>query len=460
MYFCPGEEHPIPRSVHLARLASFFPKCRDCPLRCDTGALGGQTVKKLQQTESRVARSSLMTGNGARGVHLNEMDRRWAAAAAAAFASILWEQAPLIASPRAGTGVESLERVARIPLRPSLVLGFDERPSSPDLVRGILSALRRTGCQIIDLGMVTRPQFALAAHHLETSGGLFVTGSGHPPAWTGIDFVARDAQPVSRFEISLEQAGHAESIQGDDSVWALRRGIPTLDMIEERMQRAPIRHTRHAGSTRSFRIQRIYESHLDKHFHALRPLRVVVGCVSGLMQGVLERLFATLPCELQLVQLPRRERDLQNSRDQDVQRVAVAVRNSLAHLGFIIDEDGQTCALLDESGRIVEHERLLKSLVRVVVEESPDRPVIVPDRIREATRETLQAHATQLIETARHSMSAFASLMRRHDGCYALDPAGRHWFRDDFPTCDAVLTLARILNLLSRRDLPLSQVCS
>ena len=36
-YVCPGETHAISHSIHLARLSSFYSKCRECPHRNDLG---------------------------------------------------------------------------------------------------------------------------------------------------------------------------------------------------------------------------------------------------------------------------------------------------------------------------------------------------------------------------------------------------------------------------------------
>ncbi|HUG91582.1 MAG TPA: hypothetical protein VML55_12140, partial [Planctomycetaceae bacterium] len=76
LYICPGDTHPISRSVHLSRLAAFYPKCRDCALRHETGQLPQQTLVRIHSTERRVQRKSLLTAEGLRGVYLNEIDRR------------------------------------------------------------------------------------------------------------------------------------------------------------------------------------------------------------------------------------------------------------------------------------------------------------------------------------------------------------------------------------------------
>ena len=95
-YICPGETHPISHSVHLARLAAFYPGCRDCPFRVETGQLARQTVERLQSTAKRIERKSLLTSDGVRGRYVNELNRKKAEQFCGALAGMLWRQSPLI----------------------------------------------------------------------------------------------------------------------------------------------------------------------------------------------------------------------------------------------------------------------------------------------------------------------------------------------------------------------------
>ncbi|MGH7128085.1 MAG: hypothetical protein ACREIV_05925, partial [Planctomycetaceae bacterium] len=315
-YVCPGERHPISRPVHLARLAAFYPACRDCPCRGDTGGLPPQTVRRLQSTERRVERASLFTAEGVRGVYLNELNRRKAADLAAAFAALLWESAfetqrvrkihnrqgltdPDAAADAAAGLPPALAhafnsdwtRRARRARVAAVVAGHDERPSSPDLMAGVVASLGRMGCEVIDIGLCTKPCFWFAVDHLQAAAGVFVTGSGCDASWTGLDFALRGGTPLSRgverreerFELREDPKAHRPRPMG-----SLVSDLPSL---EERLRRPVNRPTRHGGVRRSFCAAVPYEAALWKHFHALRPLVVCLGCPVPLIRRTLERLF-------------------------------------------------------------------------------------------------------------------------------------------------------------------------
>lgn len=440
LYFCPGERHPISRAVHLSRLAAFYPKCRECPLRNDTGQLSRQTIARLQKTEHRVRRSSLMSEEGLRGVYLNEVTRQTAGQAATALAGMLWERSPLVA--RGVAGERRSETPGQSRLRPTVVAGYDERPSSPDLFTGVTLALRRMGCQVIDIGLTTHPQFRFAIDHLQATAGILVTGAGWASSWTGLDFVGPQVTPLSRID-----APHAHP------------SLLTLNELERRMQLPASRFTRQSGPQRAFQVHVPYEAGLWKHFHALRPLSVCVGTPGRLIANTLRRLFERLPCHLRLLELPDRQRDLGESADADLQRLSAAVRQSHSHLGLIIDHDGQQTAFVDERGQPVGPGVISRLILQRECCETPQVTVVLDALTDAALQATARQGAARRVDGGNRQATVYAAMLE-HNAQLGCGGTHRIWLRDTFVTCDAVLTLARILSVLSRSDAAFSEVAA
>ena len=307
-YVCPGERHPITRSVHWGRLASFYEKCRDCPHRDDTGLLPHSVLKTWNATPHAARQSLEFTVNGVRGRYLNDFDRQRAFAWTTALAAWLWDQRPLI-SGRAIRG-------------PTVVVGFDERPSSTDLAVGVVTALRQMGCRAIDIGLATKPVWRFAAKELAADAGVFVTGAGCEPSWTGLDFAAANGQPFEH-----------------------------VSQIAVRLDPLPSRPTRAAGSVESRAIFSAYESRLPDWFHALRPLTVVVATPLAILHDLLPRLFAGLPCRLTCQPWPRQRTTL--SLPHGLERLSRLIAEQTADLGLLIDEDGDSCTVFDECGTAI-----------------------------------------------------------------------------------------------------------
>jgi phosphomannomutase len=462
-YRCPGESHSISRAVHLSRLAAFFPACRECQHRTDTGELPPQTVERIQQVERRTVRRSVFHPDGIRGVFLNELTPAISGKIAAALARNIWDQTPLAGKARSSRSSGSPVQPART--GPTIVVGYDERPASPSILAAVIDALRMMSCQVVDVGLVSRPCFCFAVDHLQASGGVFVTGSNYSAAWTGLDLFSTGAIPLS------VGAG--------------------LEKIEERFNAGVSRPTRRASYQRSFQAVVPYEAGLLKHFHALRPLKIVVAARPRPVRKTLRRLFKKLPC--QLIEIETTEAAHTPLRPEVLsQRVQARIRKRDAHFGVLIHDDGCRTEFFDEQSRRVPQSSLCRLLARVVsahtgrdssdwfadtsatrttAKDQPGTLSVVPESradvvldstiaesILSAAVSTSSATLDSTAAFNRHtqicdsSNGAVAQAMKATNAIFGSSSNDRYWFREAHPACDAVLTLARVLEVLSLTD--------
>lgn len=454
LYFCPGEEHPISRSIHIARLAAFYPKCAQCALRNDTGQLRQQTARHHEQARKRSRAERLFGRDGIRGVHRNQLTRKKASEIAAAFAGVLWEQSPLKGL-QSGTQRPAAVPGVRGPARPTVAVGYDERPSSPDLFVGVVAGLRRMGCQVVELGLVTRPQLWFACQHLETAGAVHVTGCGHDPAVTGIDLVARDAIPVSQLDRSIGES--SVDLVDRQIPWTLTSGRPSLERIELRLEQPIPRFTRHCGIQRSFRIRIPYEASLLKHFQKVRGLRLVVGTSSRLMRECWSGLLERSGAELSWIELPTRARRLEAG-DVDVDRVGREVVAQKASAGIVLADDGQQLRVLDEFGELVTQEALTLLAATRAVQDHSERPIILSSQTRTFVMEWLRRAGGDVRTVGEQSLGAVSDAMRTHSAGFANVGDHRYWHLDSYPNCDATILLGRLLGVLDQAAEPLSRI--
>ena len=442
-YVCPGETHAISRAVHLSRLAAFYPRCRECPHRQETGQLPQPQFELDESSQSRESGRSLFTLEGVRGVYLNELTRHKAGELSAAFASLLWESLPL-----AGRS-DLRDANSKRPIRrsgPVVVVGFDERPSSPDIVTGVAAALRRMSCQVVDIGQTSMPCFRFAVAHMQAAGGILISGHGCEPSWTGLDFVVKHGRPVSVSGRRVENR--------DDKIAA--QAI-SLEDIDHRCQQGAVRPLRQGGSQRVFQASVPYLAGLLKRFHALRPLKVAIGCPVQFVRRTLDKLFETLPVTLDWIEIPQRRRDVLNEDNPDVRRVCEAVVAQAADFGLLIDDDGANVAVVDELGRLLAPGDLLCLLAEALSAEQADGAIVIDNAARDLLQPRIAAENLRCW-LGGWTQSDLWQAMRHEAATCGGGATGRVWLRDAVPTCDAILTLAQLLQALSRDDAPLSQV--
>ncbi len=310
-YCCPGQQHPISRAVHLGRLAAFYPACRQCPHRDDTGTLSPRQVEQFEEVQASHRPRSLFHDEGAGGVYLNDLSPAAARNIAAAFGHLFSDpQSPIPNS-------------SAIP-NPSILLAGDGRAITAEVSAAASEGLRASSCNVVDVGPATAACLAFAVHHLSAAGGLLVGNPSEKPHVVGLQFWAAGPKPLSA-------GGSLEPV-----IQFYHSGI------------SPAR--RH-GALRRFQADGPYLAAVAKCYHALRPLRVVIDSASGPLVAYLRKLTATVACQV----IPSRvaPRDLPEQ-----------VRTDAAHFAACVDGDGETCRVLDERGQPVPAERLLLLLAK------------------------------------------------------------------------------------------------
>lgn len=436
-YTCPGEMYSIPRSIHLARLAAFYPKCRDCEHRLETKMFMPRAEEHFQTVQRRATRPSLLTDECVRGVYLNELDRNRALSWGEAVAAYLWDEQPMVVRHDPDAAVQlalndSTSKSASGKRGPTVIVGFDERPSSPDIATGVVLGLRRMGCSVIDLGQTAAPVVAYHVQSLVAAAGLFVTGAGRDPSWTGFDLTASCGRPFP---------------------------ATGLAKLEDYVNQGVSRQTRQIGRHQPLQGLSEYESSLESHFHALRPLRIVCGTATRLMPRVMERAFSRLPCELTHIALPVRRRNLFDIRDADLQKVGRAVVDGQRHLGLVIDEDGRHLVFVTDRGRLVSPREIARLLIEYAQRDHRNARFAVATSWLADVRNWLAGRDATAVDGGESAEQLVGTLVERQ-AILGLSADGRIWFGHDQPVCDAIVTLAKVLQALSLSDQPMSEVIS
>lgn len=405
-YVCPGEGYAILHAVHVARMASGFSKCRECRLG---DAVSERTNEGADAPRSPLRR--LFKTDGVRGVYRNELDHATAERLAKALATTLWEDAGA-APPAAGFPV---------------VVGYDDRPWSLPLAVTIAAALRRSGCETIEIGLATGPAFRFAVAHLEAAAGVLATGAGGGPAVAGLDFVHASGRPLS-----------------------LGGG---LDRLANLAEAAPGRMTRRGGGRREFDASIPYEAGLRRHFRAFAPVTGVVGSPSPLFLGRLERLAVEWPATLRLVPLPRRS-DVIADDPAGLSRLCESVRESDSDFGLWVDDDGTACRAVDETGRAVPVADFAGLLLHDALTDRPGGAVALDWPLAERLAGT---SIRGEVLRGNGSAEAMSHSMRDHAPVAGADSAGRFWLTGPPTASDAVVTLARLMRVLGTSGEPLSR---
>jgi phosphomannomutase len=431
-YCCPGQRAPISRAVHLGRLTRYYPGCRSCPQRHDTGTLSSGRVKRLDQPRPRVTPAMLFSDEAVQGTYLNDLDPATAGAMGRALGVYLTRQLAPPGGPSGGP--------------PLIVIAGDGRSLAPEMVAAAGDGLRWSGAKVIDIGSSTAPCLAFSIRHLRALGGILVGNHPGRVQTAGLKFWT--TEPCSK------------AADGP------------LEAIARIFQEMPARPQRTSGLLTRYRADVTYLGQMSHLYHALRPLRFVLDTNSPPPADYVRRLIGPTACEF----VPRRTRP---------DRLGEQVGAEEVHFGLRIDQDGERCLAFDERGRQVENERMLLLLVRYLLKDPAGRAIVLEDETSPETARRFDSLGLKIVrgDSRRAEMHR---LLRQSQAALGGGPSGRFWYRlaqtpagdgpDHYTSAmipnvavrpepcephyapDALLTLSHLLGLLSQSDRPLSSI--
>lgn len=320
-------------------------------------------------------------------------------------------------------------------LKPKRVaVGRDMRESSPAVADALIRGLTRGGVEVTRVGLVSTPMLYYAAAAGGYDGGIQVTASHNPAAYTGFKMTREKAIPLSGDE-------------GIDEIRALVEGGPLPD--------APA-----AGRVLDRDMRDDYVKHVLSFAEGIRPMTVAVDAANGMGGLEVELVFPHLPVKLEALYLdldgnfPNHEPN--PLREENLTDLIAKVRETKAAVGIGFDGDADRACFVDENGRTITND-LVTALLAVEI--LPKRPgaVVYDLRSSRVVAEVIRANGgTPIRERVGHSF--LKARMRKEDAVFGGEFSGHYYFRENYNADSGILAAIHVLNLLSRRAEPFSKI--
>ena len=139
------------------------------------------------------------------------------------------------------------------------------------------------------------------------------------------------------------------------------------------------------------------------------------------------------------------------------EKVAAQVRTANAHLGAVIDPDGERIVIIDDQGRILDHDQALMAMVTLVVGAHKGARVALPVSANSAAEAIVADAGAELVWT-KQSTSHLMAVAESDDITLAAGQGGDFIFADFLPAFDATATFVHLLALLAASDETLSSL--
>ncbi|HEY7724417.1 MAG TPA: phosphomannomutase/phosphoglucomutase [Anaeromyxobacteraceae bacterium] len=311
------------------------------------------------------------------------------------------------------------------------VVGRDCRLSGERLAGRMTAALRRTGVDVVDLGVVPTPLTYFAAATFGVDGMCMVTGSHNPPDYNGLKLGlgtttlhGAGIQEVRR----LAESGPFEAGSG-----ALRpRDVvgPYLDHVAGNIRLGP------------------------------RRLKVVVDAGNGTGGAVAVPLFRRLGIEVVPLFVEMDGRFPNHHPDPTVEanlrQLKEKVLEVRADAGIAYDGDADRVGAVDEKGQVLWGDQLMILFSRALLAEVPGAAIVAEVKCSMTLYDDIAARGGRAVMwKAGHSL--IKAKMKEEGALLAGEMSGHIFFGHRWLGFDdGIYSSARLLELLSRESRPLS----
>jgi len=310
-------------------------------------------------------------------------------------------------------------------------VGGDVRHSTERFRTALMGGILSTGVDVVNIGVVPTPVFYFSLYELPLDGGVMITGSHNPPDMNGLKLnVGRDSMYGAEIQTIREIAERGDFERGD-------------------------------GAVSSASLTEPYKAAIRSRIRLERPLKVVADAGNGCAGPVACDLLRSLGCELVPLycepdgSFPNHHPD--PTVPEYVRDLIAEVKRQRADVGIGYDGDADRVGTIDEKGEMVYADKVLALLAREVLAKGRAK-VIFDVKCSQALIEDIEAHGGEpVMWKTGHSL--LKKKIRETGAPIGGEMSGHMVLADDYPPFDdAIYASCRILQMLSRATVPLSEL--
>jgi mannose-1-phosphate guanylyltransferase / phosphomannomutase len=189
-------------------------------------------------------------------------------------------------------------------------------------------------------------------------------------------------------------------------------------------------------------------------------LKIVIDCAGGTAALVLPQLLGRLGVEVLTVNNRLDEvspTETLAERMRDLQRLGDLVSSSRAAFGVRFDPVGERISLVNENGELISDDRGLLVVLDLVASERRGGRVALPVTTTRVAEQVCRFHGVQ-VEWTSTSQDVLTKAAAGEDTIFAGDGRGGFIIPEFSPTVDGIAAFIRILGLVARTRLTLSQI--
>lgn len=318
----------------------------------------------------------------------------------------------------------------------TIVLGRDGRSSSEKLRNAFVSGLASTGCNVIDVGIVTTSILYFSVPTLKADAGTMITASHNQKDWNGFKLCDKTGLIY-----------HADTIQ------ELR------EIIEKDNFNKPIK----GGDMKNYdKILEDYSNFVLKKINTNKKLKIVVDSGNGVASLIAPDLLKKSGHEVITInekldgEFPGRGPD--PTKENVLNELKEAVKKENADLGAAYDGDGDRVVFVDNLGREINSGSIIiMILARDILEKQKNAKIVFDCCCSLAVEDFIRANGgIPIKEKVGHSF--IIHRMQEEDATFAGEYSNHFYFPEIPGFDDAVYGSLKLAEVLSKTNESFSEI--
>lgn len=314
---------------------------------------------------------------------------------------------------------------------PTISIGYDARLSSPEMDAALTEVLTQSGVNVINIGMCPTPLQYFSIYHLNTDGGIMITGSHNPSEFNGM-------------KLSVGR----ETIYGD-KIQDVRRLVESGRRVEGK-----------GVSSKHDIISDYIKFQQEKFAEGFKGLKVVVDAGNGVGGVVAIPILKALGAEVIEMYCEPDGRFPNHHPDpvvlDNLTALIAEVKRSGAHVGIGYDGDADRIGVVDETGNAVWGDSLMIIFSRDILKTNKGAAVIGEVKCSQTLYDDVAKHGGQpIMWMTGHSL--IKKRMKEVGALLAGEMSGHIFFADRyFGYDDAIYASLRLLEIMRNTGEPYS----
>jgi phosphomannomutase len=235
----------------------------------------------------------------------------------------------------------------------NIVVGRDNRVSSPILAQSLKKGILTEGADVIDIGLGPTPMFYFAVWKYGYDGGVQVTASHNPPQYNG-------------FKIVREKAG----MVGENS------GLGEIRKIALGLEKKEAKKSPRKGRIKKKNVLKNYLNFNLKgiNLKEIKPLKIAIDTGNAVSGILIPELKKYLPCKIYHL-FPKLDGNFPNHlpnplEEKNIKDLKKFVREKRCDLGVAFDGDGDRVIFVAENGKMISSDYITSLIAKEILKKN------------------------------------------------------------------------------------------